>query len=319
MEFMTGKHANILITGCSGFLATHLMDILEHKLPGAAISGLTEEQDFQSSRMAVHTVDLRDKDHVFETVRAIKPSLVFHLAAIANVGFSWQNQETTYHVNFIGSSNLLEALFEYSPGCRTVMMSTAELYGNTKQTPYNENDALCSPRNPYALSKMAMEMLADLFIHSRQMDIIKIRAFNFTGPAQDPKFVASDFSRQIVAIEKAEKAPVINVGNLSAVRDISDVRDVARYLYVISREGKSGEIYNTCSGKTYSIREILDILLSLSEVSIQVAVDQEKMRPVDVPVLWGDNSKIKNAFGLEPQYDIQHTLADLLNYWRDNI
>lgn len=300
-------------------MATHLLDVLETDSPGTPISGITEVSDFKSSRITVHNVDLRDRDKVFEAVEAAKPGLLFHLAAIANVGFSWRNQELTYQVNFIGSSNLLEALARYSPGCRVVMMSSAELYGNTKETPYSENDPLCKPRNPYALSKMAMEMLADLFIDSYELDIIKIRAFNFTGPAQDPKFVASDFSRQIAAIEKGEMEPVIRVGNLSAVRDISDVRDVARYLSVIAGNGICGEIYNTCSGKTYSIKNILDKLLALSDAPIKVVVDKDKLRPVDVPVLWGDNKKIKDDFGLEPRYDIDVTLADLLNYWRGKI
>jgi GDP-4-dehydro-6-deoxy-D-mannose reductase len=309
----------VLITGCSGFLAMHLVGVLERAGAKPVITGITEEKDFRSSRFEAFHVDLRDRDRVFEAIEEIKPELVFHFAAIANVGFSWRHQKETYEVNFIGSSNLLEALAKVAPQCRVVMMSTAELYGNTKETPYSENDPLCPPRNPYALSKRAMEMVADLYIHSKQMDIIKIRAFNFTGPGQDRKFVASDFSYQVAAIEKGVREPVIKVGNLSAVRDISDVRDVARYLHVIAQQGESGGVYNTCSGKTFSIKEILAKLLSLSGKEIDVSVDPDKLRPVDVPVLWGNNSKIKESFGLEPQYDIGQTLTDLLNFWRRNI
>jgi GDP-4-dehydro-6-deoxy-D-mannose reductase len=199
------------------------------------------------------------------------------------------------------------------------MMSSAELYGNTKETAYTETDKPCNPKNPYALSKLAMEMCADLYIESRSMDIIKIRAFNFTGPFQDRKFVASDFSHQIAEIEKGLREPVIHVGNLSAVRDLSDVRDVARYLNVLADKGECGGIYNTCSNKTYSIRQLLDILLSLSSKEIEVKIDENKLRPVDVPVLWGDNTLIKEKFGLTPRYELRQTLEDLLNYWRERV
>jgi GDP-4-dehydro-6-deoxy-D-mannose reductase len=312
----------ILITGCSGFLANHLMDYLEQE-GGGILSGLTEVIDFQSSRLKVFHVDLRDKEKVFNTVLQVQPDLVFHLAAIANVGFSWKHQKLTYEVNFIGSSNLLEALYEYTPKCRVIMMSSAELYGNTKQTPYRETDKPCNPKNPYALSKMAMEMCVDLYSDSRGMDILKIRAFNFTGPYQDSKFVASDFSHQIAQIEKGLLEPIMQVGNLSAVRDLSDVRDVARYLTVIAEKGESGSknkgIYNTCSGQTYSIRQLLEILLSLSSKEIEVKVDQTKLRPVDVPILWGDNTLIRESFGLTPKYELRQTLTDLLNYWRERV
>jgi GDP-4-dehydro-6-deoxy-D-mannose reductase len=308
----------VLVTGCSGFLALHLLDILG-KEKEIVLYGITEEAGFRSSRLKVYQVDLRDRERVFETVREIRPDLVFHLAAIANVGFSWKHQKLTYEVNFIGSSNLLEAVNEWAPGCRILMMSTAELYGNAKTTPYNESDVGYSPKNPYALSKMAMEMAADLYRDARGLDIITLRSFNFAGPAQDRKFVASDFSYQIAEIEQGIRKPVIRVGNLSAVRDLSDVRDIARYLDVISRQGESGGVYNLCSGTTCSIREILDTLLSFSTHQIEVTVDKEKLRPVDVPVLRGDNGLIKRQFNLFPQYQIKQTLLDLLNDCRKRV
>jgi len=309
---------NILITGCSGFLATHLLDRLE-KDQDVDIFGLTEIADFQSSRMTVYNIDITNRDKVFDVIEEVKPDLVFHFAAIANVGFSWKHQKLTYEINFIGSSNLLEALSLHAPNCRVMMMSTAELYGNTKTTPYKESDRLCSPRNPYALSKMAMEMAGELYINSRGMNIIRLRSFNFTGPAQDRKFVASDFSCQIAEIEKGLRKPVIRVGNLSAVRDLSDVRDISRYLHVIAKEGDSGAVYNLCAGKTYSIQEILDLLMGMTDQEIKVFVDENKLRPVDVPVLMGDNSLIKKKFNLKPEYEIDWTLRDLLNYWRAQV
>lgn len=312
---------NVLITGCSGFLGPFLSETLDTSVEGGGkikISGITEVPDYKSSRITVYNIDIRDRDRVFEVVETVKPDVVFHLAAISNVGFSWKHQELTYQINFIGSSNLLEALAEFSPRCRVLLMSSAELYGASNEEKMNESLPISS-RNPYALSKIAMEMAADLYIRSMGMDIVKLRSFNFTGPGQDRKFVASDFSYQIAEIEKGRREPVIRVGNLSAERDISDVRDIARYMAVIARSGKEvpGGIYNLCSGNTYSIRELLDILLSLSEKKIDVKVDKGKFRPIDVPRLAGDNTLLRETFNLQPRYTFEQTLSDLLNHWRE--
>jgi len=315
----------ILITGCSGFLGSHLIEALgKQNKPGdhghgenPNLSGITEITGFHSSGLDVYHVDIRDRQKVFEAVQAIQPDLTFHLAAIANVGFSWKHQQLTYEVNFIGTSNLLEALNTFSPGSRVLLMSSAELYGECSGKACNEDTPLARPKNPYSLSKIAMEMVGDLHRNTSKLEIIKIRAFNFTGPLQDKQFVASDFSFQVVEIEKGKREPVIRVGNLSAIRDISDVRDIARYLTVIAEKGENGGIYNLCSGQTRSIRELLDMLLSLSHRNIEVVVEKHRFRPVDVPKLWGDNTLIKEKFNLYPEYHIKQTLTDLLNYWRE--
>lgn len=310
----------ILITGCSGFLGSHLTDMLEkEKDYDYILSGITEVTDYTSSKLKVHHVDIRDRQKVFEAVEAIQPDLTFHLAAIANVFRSWQDQQLTYQINFIGSSNILEAISEISPHSRILLMSSAELYGNCKENACKEATLLSSPRNPYSLSKYAMEMLGNLYREVKHMDIVTVRSFNFTGPGQNYQFVASDFSHQIAEIEKGKREPLIWVGNLSAVRDVSDVRDIARYLSVIAKQGENNGIYNLCSGKIYSIEYLLDTLLSFSIKNIKVVVDEKKFRPVDIPRLWGDPSLIKEKFKLEPEYEIKQTLLDLLNYWRERV
>ncbi len=314
---MNTNNLNILMTGCSGFLGSVLAQRLKQQ-KNVNIHGMTEVKDFKSPLMTVHHTDIRDKDEVFRVVEAAKPDITFHLAAVSNVGFSWKNQKLTYEINFIGSSNLLEALHHFVPGRRVLLMSSAELYGGSGEPLLDENVPV-SARNPYALSKWAMEMAGDLFTQGMDMDIIKLRSFNFTGPGQDRKFVASDFSYQVARIEKGEQEPVIHVGNLSAIRDISDVRDIARYLSVIAAEGKSGEIYNLCSGQAFAIGGLLDTLLSLSPTQIKVEVDKNKFRPVDVARLAGDNRKIKECFGLEPEYELRRTLSDLLTDWRGKV
>jgi GDP-4-dehydro-6-deoxy-D-mannose reductase len=312
----------ILITGCSGFLGSHLIDGLEneYRIKGALkLSGITDIIEYSSPRLDVYHVDLRDRQKVFKAVEEIQPDLTFHLAAVANVGFSWKHQKLTYEVNFIGTSNLLEAVNEISPDSRVLLMSSAELYGGCSVKPCNETAPIVTPKNPYSLSKVAMEMVGELYMKAFNLEVIRVRSFNFTGPRQSKQFMASDFSYQIAKIETGKQEPVIQVGNLAVIRDISDVRDIARYLTVIAEKGEDGNIYNLCSGKTYSVQDILDILISLSFKKIKVIVDENKLRPVDVPKLWGDNSLIKQKFNLSPEYEIKQTLSDLLTYWRERV
>ncbi|MEN8222934.1 MAG: GDP-mannose 4,6-dehydratase [Acidobacteriota bacterium] len=305
----------ILITGCSGFLASYLTKKLSSDK--TEILGITEE-DFSSEKYRVIKADIRDRTGIENIIREFTPDKIYHLAAISNVGFSWKNPGLTYEVNFIGSSNILESAAKYSPSARIILMSSAEVYSGVTGGLLKE-DSKTSPDNPYALSKLAMEMAADLYINSKNMDIIKIRSFNFTGPGQNVSFVSSDFAAQVALIEKGKRDPVIKVGNLSAERDFSDVRDIARFLSVLGREGKSGETYNLCSGRAYSISDMLNTLLELSDSNIRVEVEKERYRPVDKPLLAGDNSKIRNELGLVPQYDIKQTLSDLLEFSRNSI
>lgn len=306
----------ILVTGCSGFLASHLLKLLQRQ-DRNKLFGITEVPGFTYPDIEVFQVDIRRREDISHVLEIIRPDVTFHLAAVTNVGFAWKNPQLTYDVNFMGTSNLLEALQASAPDSRLVLMSSAEVYQTGGEGPISENNpTLC--QNPYALSKLAMEMLGDLYWRAFAMNICKIRAFNFTGPGQDEKFVASDFASQIARIERGERPPAIRVGNLAAVRDFSDVRDVARYLQVIGGKGVGGEVFNLCSGRAYSVRQVLDILLAQARVPIRVEVDANKFRPLDNPQMLGDGRLIRSRFGLSPEYSIEKTLLDLLDYWRDS-
>ncbi len=307
--------SRILVTGCSGFLASHLMKLLQCGETNK-LFGITEVPGFTYPDVEVFQVDIRRRDDIAQMLEIIRPDLTFHLAAVANVGFAWKNPELTYDVNFMGTSNLLEALQASAPDSRLLLMSSAEVYQPTGGAPLTESSPTRC-QNPYALSKMAMEMLGDLYWRVFGMKVFKVRAFNFTGPGQDRKFVASDFACQVARIERGELPPVMRVGNLEAVRDFSDVRDVARYIQAIGAKGEGGEVFNVCSGSTFSIRRILDILLAQARVPIHVEVDPARLRPLDNPVLSGDPALIRRRFGLGPEYAIERTLGDLLDSWRE--
>jgi GDP-4-dehydro-6-deoxy-D-mannose reductase len=308
--------SRILVTGCSGFLASHLLQRLRGNA-GSQVFGMTEVPGFSSPGVEVSQVDIRCRDDVQRLLAAVRPDVTFHLAAVTNVAFAWKNPAMTYEVNFIGSSNLLEAILAAAPGSRLVLMSSAEVYRGDGPLPISESSPT-QVLNPYALSKMAMEMLGDLFWKTHGLNVCKIRAFNFTGPGQDAKFVASDFASQIADIERGKREAVIRVGNLAAVRDFSDVRDVARYVEVIGRCGRAGEVYNLCSGLSFPIRRILDILLALARMPIRVDVDQRKFRPLDNPQITGDPARLRGEFGLRPEFTMEQTLLDLLNFWRES-
>lgn len=306
----------ILLTGCSGFLASHLLKLLQRE-DRNKIFGITEVPGFIYPDVEVFQVDIRRRDDIAHVLDIIRPDVTFHLAAVANVGFAWKNPQLTYDVNFMGTSNLLEALQAAAPDSRLLLMSSAEVYQSGGETPIAEDGATVC-QNPYALSKLAMEMLGDLYWRAFAMKVCTIRAFNFTGPGQDSKFVASDFARQIAMIERGERPPVIRVGNLAAVRDFSDVRDVARYLRVIGEKCAGGEVFNLCSGRAYSIRQVLDILLAQARVPIRVEVDAGKFRPLDAPQTLGDCRLIRSRFDLRPEFALEKTLLDLLDFWRES-
>ena len=307
--------SRILVTGCSGFLASHLLKRLQRE-PRNKVFGITEVPGFTYPDVEVFQVDIRRRDDIAQMLDIVRPDVTYHLAAVTSVGYAWKNPEVTYEVNFLGTSNLLEALQASAPDSRLLLMSSAEVYRIGGGGPLRE-DSPVACQNPYALSKMAMEMLGDLYGRAFAMRVCKVRAFNFTGPGQDRKFVAADFANQIARIERGELPAVIRVGNLDAVRDFSDVRDVARYVQVIGGKGEGGEIFNVCSGRAYSIRQLLDILLDQARVPIRVEVDPAKFRPLDNPVLKGDPERIRRRFGLDPEYAIERTLGDLLDYWRE--
>jgi GDP-4-dehydro-6-deoxy-D-mannose reductase len=304
----------VLVTGCSGFLASHLLKLLQQD-GTSRIFGITEVPGFSYPNVEVCQVDLRRRDDVMHVLEDIRPDITFHLAAVTNVGFAWKNPYMTYEVNFFGSSNLLEAILPVAPHSRLVLMSSAEVYRCEGKTPINESSPTQS-LNPYALSKLVMEMLGDLYWKTYGLNVCKLRAFNFTGPGQDLKFVASDFASQIAAIEKGKQEAVIRTGNLAAIRDFSDVRDIARYVLTIGQRGQGGDVYNLCSGRSYSIAAILDVLLSLAKKPIRVEVDPGKFRPLDNPQINGDPARIRSEFGLLPEIPMETTLRDLLTYWR---
>jgi GDP-4-dehydro-6-deoxy-D-mannose reductase len=261
--------------------------------------------------------DLRDASSTRDTLERIRPDWIFHLAAQSFVPTSWSAPTESLTTNVLGQLNIFEAVRRIGLNCRIQLACSSEEYGMVypDELPIKETNPL-RPLSPYAVSKVAQDMLGYQYWMSWKVDCVRTRGFNHEGPRRGPVFVASDFAKQIADIEKGRKEPVLHVGNLEAKRDFTDVRDMVRGYWLALEKCEPGEVYNLCSGKAYSIQQVLDLLLGMTKAKIEVRQDRLRLRPSDVPVLLGDRTKFTKATGWEPTIPFEQTLQDMLDHWR---
>lgn len=311
----------ILVTGATGFAGSHLIDHLL-TLSDYEIHGTTRKSSADTSfpdSVILHSVDLENKDAVRHLIQTIRPTEVYHLAAQASVPLSIKNPAGTFHANIDSQINLFESLRDEGlDETKILLVSSAEVYGYIKpeDLPINENTPH-RPANPYAVSKIAQDYLGFQYHLSYKMPIVRVRPFNHAGPGQAPIFVMADFAKQVAEIEKGKKEPLMRVGNMAAKRDFTDVRDMVRLYPLLLQKGQPGEVYNAGSGSSHSAQEILDLLFSLSKVSIKVESDPSKMRPSDTPEIVADITKVKSEIGWEPTIPFEQTVKDTLEYFRN--
>jgi GDP-4-dehydro-6-deoxy-D-mannose reductase len=298
------------VTGATGFAGGHLVAHLSsigirarawgHRATPAAGGGSTEWT----------AVDLLDRQAVRAALEAARPSAIYHCGGIADVHVAWAAPASALRVNAIGTHNLLEAAREIELDCRVLVTGSALVYRQSLD-PIAEDDPI-GPTTPYGVSKLAQEMTA----RESPIDTLLARPFNHAGPGQSPAYATSAFAQQIAEIESGRREAVLRVGNLDARRDITDVRDTVRAYHALVECGVVRRPYNVCSGKTYSMRALLDILLSLARVHVRVETDSARLRPSDTPVVHGNHARLTADTGWEPKIPIEQTMADLLDYWR---
>ncbi|MBX3013214.1 MAG: GDP-mannose 4,6-dehydratase [Caldilineaceae bacterium] len=313
----------VLITGIAGFAGSHLADYLvrEHEVE---VYGIVHRHEHRIQHLATHLQlhrgDLRNALWVSETIQEIQPDVTMHLAAWSDVGGSWRQPWTTYELNIQCQLHLLEALRRWTPHCRTLVVTSNEVYGLVQATdlPIRETTPF-RPNNPYGVSKIAQDMMALQYWHSHQLPTIRARSFNHIGPNQADDFVASAFAHQIAEIEAGLREATVSVGNLDAERDFTDVRDVVRAYWLLVTRGEGGGVYNIGSGRCYSVRFLLDTLLDLATTHVHIVTDPARLRPSDVPTSLCDNQRLVAATGWQPQIDLRTSLSDLLNYWRKQL
>jgi len=315
----------VLITGITGFVGSHLTEFLLDKSE-IEVFGIerwrskTDNIEHLRSRITMYECDMRDASSVRQVIAAVKPDRIVHLAAQSFVPMSWSAPSETMVTNTVGQLNVLEAVREVGIAPRILIAGSSEEYGLAyeHELPIKETNPL-RPLSPYAVSKVAQDLLGFQYAQSYKMHIIRTRAFNHSGPRRGDVFASSNFSKQIALIEAGLQEPILHVGNLDARRDYSDVRDIVRGYWLALEHGEPGEVYNLCSGKDYAIQEIVDILLSLTSKEIQVKVDPRRLRPSDVLLLRGDSTKFSQRTGWRTEIPFPKTLEDLLNYWRAKI
>jgi len=316
----------VLITGITGFAGSHLADYILADFPDVELFGLVRWRSRMENvihiqdRINFQEGDLKDIVSLKKCLVEIKPDLIFHLAAQSFVPTSWRCPSETFAINAIGQINLFEAILSLALSPKIQVAGSSEEYGFVRpdELPMKETNPL-RPLSPYAVSKVAQDMLAYQYYQSYGLKTVRTRGFNHTGPRRGDVFICSNFAKQIVEIEKQKKDPVIYVGNLDAKRDFTDVRDTVRAYWLSLEKGEEGEVYNIGSGKARSMREILDMLLEMSDADVKVEVDPERLRPSDVPILESDCSKFHALTGWEPLIPFKQSLMDLLDYWRETI
>jgi len=312
----------VLVTGITGFVGSHLTDYLL-TLPNLKIYGIrrwrsrTEHIEHLADAITLMECDMRDPTSMKRIIASVRPDKIFHLAAQSFVPTSWHAPAECLTTNILGNLNLLEAVREASIDPWIQIAGSSEEYGlvHDYELPITEENPL-RPLSPYGVSKVAQDLLGFQYFQSYGLKIVRTRGFNHTGPRRADVFVSSNFARQIAMIERRRQEPVIRVGNLDAKRDFTDVRDMVRAYWLALERCDPGEVYNICSGKAYTIREVLDLILSMTTVKVDVKQDASRLRPSDVPVLLGDSSKFRARTGWEPKIPFEQTLADVLDYWR---
>jgi GDP-4-dehydro-6-deoxy-D-mannose reductase len=315
-----------LITGITGFAGSHLAEYLLERQPDVEVWGLyrwrsrMDNLDRVQGRVRLVECDLRDATSAHHALAQSRPDVVFHLAAQSFVPASWKAPNETMVTNVVGQTNLFEAVRQLGLDPTVQIACSSEEYGmvHPDEVPITESNPL-RPLSPYAVSKVAQDMMAYQYFESYGLKTVRTRGFNHTGPRRGDVFVTSNFAKQIASIEAGLQEPVIRVGNLEAVRDFTDVRDMVRAYWLAVTRAKPGEVYNVATGHGITIQELLDRLLALSTAEVRVEQDPDRMRPSDVVRLIGDSSKFRRDTGWEPEIPFDQTLADLLAYWRQRL
>jgi GDP-4-dehydro-6-deoxy-D-mannose reductase len=312
----------VLITGMSGFAGSHLANLLLEQTHWTlfGISRSTEGNRVHP-RMFWWKLDLADAEGIGRFLKYERPDIIVHLAAQANVAASWENPWLTYETNVRGQLNLFQGVIAAKLAPRMLIVSSNEVYGrpdSPSELPFRE-ERPARPSNPYAVSKATQELMALQYHFSHQYDVIIARPFNHIGPGQAERFVASDFAKKIAQIECGLSEPVMQLGNMAAQRDFTDVRDVVRAYLALLQKADGGTILNVCTGKARSIQYLLDLMISRSTVRIEQRIDPSKFRIADTPISFGDASRIRQVTGWDPQIPFEQTIEDILNYWREKM
>lgn len=309
-----------LIIGGAGFVARYLIRELKASDGVEIHATILPGEEITDPDVHAHILDVRESAAMLALLEQVQPQRIYHLAAVSSVKQSWAQPQLAVDVNITGTLNLLQALRELHSDARVLLIGSSEEYGFAGR----ENSVLSEsvtpiPGNIYAVTKCTQNMLASVYAKAYGLALISVRAFNHIGGGQSPQFVTADFCRQVARIEAGLAQPVINVGNLEAARDFCDVRDIVRAYTLLIEAGNAGETYNIGSGHAVRIREVLEQILTMAKIPIEVRVDPQKLRPLDIPSTRADIGKLTAICDWQPRYTLRQSLQAVLDDWRARV
>ena len=315
-----------LITGYSGFVSRHFLEYLDKNETYVSIKGLdTQQPEFSHSpyrniRLNFEKIDLLDQDRVESIIFNFQPDYIVHLASYSSVAFSWKEPILSFRNNMNIYLNLLESVRKLNQPVRILSIGSSEEYGNVdeKSLPLTE-EHIPRPVSPYAVARVSQEMISKVYVDGYGLDIVMTRSFNHIGPFQRDIFVISSFAKQLVEIKKSGKnSGELVTGDTSIIRDFTDVRDVVVAYDLLLKKGKTGEIYNVCSGKGTSLNDVIGIMAKILDINIHTRVNEKLVRPSDNKIIIGSNEKIKREVGWNMRIPLEKSMSDIIDYWQKN-
>ena len=314
-----------LLTGFSGFVSQHFLDLLETMKISVSVLGIDINppefsiSKFKYVKCQFCKIDLLDKNQVDNTIYQFQPDYILHLASYSSVAFSWKNPVASFANNTNIFLNLLEQIRNMNLKCRIISVGSSEEYGNVDpiDLPLKETQEL-KPVSPYAVARVSQEMLSKVYVNGYGLDIILTRSFNHIGPGQKDIFVISSFAKQLVEIKRDKKKPEIITGNLQITRDFLDVRDVVKAYYALLKKGQKGEVYNICSGVGITLADIIQKMADMLSIQITTITDPKLIRPSDNLLIIGSNQKIIDETGWNTTISLDKSLRDILAFWEKN-
>lgn len=325
MESNSRKNMDkILITGFSGFVSRHFLEYLNENDIEAEVYGIDlgepqfDYKVFNSNlKISFRKINLLNIQELRNLFTEFKPDYILHLASFSSVAYSWKNPSESFTNNTNIFLNLIATVNEFNCKCRILSIGSSEEYGNvTKEDlPIKERLTL-KPVSPYAVARVSQEMLSKVFVDSYHLDIIMTRSFNHIGIYQDDRFVITSFIKRILAIKRAgATSGTIETGDTSIIRDFVDVRDVVRAYYLLLKNGKSGEVYNVCSGNGIALSEVVRMIADEVGVDVDTVINPEYLRPNDNKAIVGSIYKIRDEIGWNPEIELRTTIRDMINYY----
>lgn len=317
---MTEKY---LITGFSGFVSRHFCEYLERNRVNAFIKGIDVQDhdlnfnDYKYLSFDFEKINLLSVNDVERVLSTFKPNFLLHLASYSSVAFSWEAPIVSFNNNTNIFLNILECIRKLNLNTRILSVGSSEEYGNIREEnlPLREDSPL-NPTSPYAAARVSQEILSKVYVNGYGLDIVLTRSFNHIGPLQKDIFVIASFAKQLMMIKKLNRSDGnLITGDVSVIRDFSDVRDVVFAYYMLLHNGKVGEVYNVCSGKGISLREVISMMADILNIIINITVNDALIRPNENKRIIGCNEKIRQSLGWNPQYTLKDSLCDTLNYW----